>query len=113
MVRKQTKRNPNRATGQASVVRSSGTTVTLERIERSILLLRGEKVMLDADFASLYRVQTKVLMQAVKRNLERFPADFMFQLSKDEFEHLRSQSVTSSSWGGPRYCRGCDDRVED
>ena len=73
-----------------------------ERISRSILLLRGQKVMLDADLASLYEVETKVLVQAVKRNLVRFPEDFMFQLSKDEFADLRSQSVTSS-WGGRRY----------
>jgi hypothetical protein len=55
-----------------------------ERIERSILFIRGEKVMLDADLAVLYGVPTKVLNQAVKRNLDRFPRDFMFQLSKDE-----------------------------
>ena len=58
--------------------------------------------MLDADLASLYEVETKVLVQAVKRNLVRFPEDFMFQLSKDEFADLRSRSVTSS-WGGRRY----------
>lgn len=71
-------------------------------IERQIFLIRSEKVMLDADLAKLYGVDTKVLVQAVKRNIGRFPADFMFQLSKDEFEHLRSQIVTSS-WGGRRY----------
>lgn len=58
--------------------------------------------MLDADLAVLYGIETKVLVQAVKRNLDRFPVDFMFQLTKDEFEHLRSQSVTSR-WGGRRY----------
>ena len=72
------------------------------RIERHILLIRGEKVMLDADLATLYEVETRVLVQAVKRNIERFPTDFMFQLSKEEFDHLRSQAVTSS-WGGRRY----------
>lgn len=72
------------------------------QIERHILLIRGEKVMLDADLATLYEVETRVLTQAVKRNLGRFPADFMFQLSKEEFDHLRSQTVTSS-WGGRRY----------
>jgi len=77
--------------------------VPLERIERSILLLRGEKVMLDADLAVLYGVKTKVLIQAVKRNIDRFPSDFMFTLTKAEFDHLRSQSVTSSQWGGRRY----------
>jgi len=76
--------------------------VATERIERSILVLRGHKVMLDADLATLYDVPTKVLVQAVKRNLERFPQDFMFQLEKQELAILRSQSVTSS-WGGRRY----------
>ena len=59
--------------------------------------------MLDADLAKLYEVETKVLNQAVKRNIERFPEDFMFQLSEEEFDFLRSQSVTSSQWGGRRY----------
>lgn len=72
-----------------------------ERIERSIFVLRGEKVILDADIAELYGVQTKVLVQAVKRNLDRFPPDFMFQLTPEEADNLRSQSVTSS-WGGRR-----------
>lgn len=77
--------------------------IPAERIERSILLIRGEKVMLDSDLAELYGVETRVLVQAVKRNLGRFPVDFMFQLNKREFENLRSQSVTSSQWGGRRY----------
>jgi phage regulator Rha-like protein len=74
-----------------------------ERIESRILLIRGQKVMLDADLAALYGVETRVLVQAVKRNLERFPHDFMFQLNREEFHILRSQSVTSSHWGGRRY----------
>jgi hypothetical protein len=74
-----------------------------ERIERAIRLIRGEKVILDADLAALYDVATRVLVQAVRRNLERFPPDFMFQLTEEEFAILRSQSVTSSSWGGRRY----------
>ena len=78
-------------------------TVPAERILRSILSIRGEKVILDADIAALYGVETRVLIQAVKRNLDRFPADFMFQLDDEEFGHLRSQFVTSSSWGGRRY----------
>jgi hypothetical protein len=77
--------------------------IPMERIEQAIILLRGEKVMLDADLAVLYGVETRVLVQAVKRHQERFPADFMFQLSRVEFDHLRSQSVTSSQWGGRRY----------
>lgn len=74
-----------------------------DQIINSILFIRGHKVMLDADLASLYEVDTRVLVQAVKRNLERFPEDFMFQLSKTEFDFLRSQNVTSSQWGGRRY----------
>jgi hypothetical protein len=73
------------------------------QIERSILLIRGERVILDADLATLYEVATKVLLQAVKRQIERFPPDFMFQLTKEEFDLLRSRSVTSSQWGGRRY----------
>ncbi|MEW6659964.1 MAG: ORF6N domain-containing protein [Thermodesulfobacteriota bacterium] len=92
------------------------------RIERSILLIRGERVILDADLAALYEVETRVLIQAVKRNSERFPSDFMFQLTKEEVDLLRSQFVISktesridqgesgilksqiviSSWGGRR-----------
>jgi hypothetical protein len=77
--------------------------IPVERIEKAILLIRGQKVMLDADLADLYGVETKVLIQAVKRNLERFPGDFMFQLNQEEFAILRSQFVTSSNWGGRRY----------
>ncbi|PIU52875.1 MAG: DNA-binding protein [Deltaproteobacteria bacterium CG07_land_8_20_14_0_80_60_11] len=66
-----------------------------ERIEQAILLIRGEKVMLDADLAALYGVATRVLIQAVKRNAERFPPDFMFQLTKEEVDLLRSQIGTS------------------
>ena len=67
-----------------------------------IVSLREQRVMLDADLAELYGVQTKVLVQAVKRNLSRFPEDFMFQLSAEEFANLRSQSVTSSAGHGGR-----------
>ena len=77
--------------------------IPVDRIEKAILLIRGQKVMLDVDLAGLYGVETKVLVQAVKRNLERFPEDFMFQLSQEEFAILRSQIVTSSDWGGRRY----------
>ena len=74
-----------------------------ERIERSILLIRGHKVILDADLAALYGVETKQLIRAVKRNLPRFPGDFMFQLNEEEFENLRFHFGTSSQWGGRRY----------
>jgi phage regulator Rha-like protein len=66
-------------------------------------LIRGEKVILDADLAELYGVETRVLVQAVKRNQERFPEDFLFQLTAEEFTVLRSQYVTSRGWGGRRY----------
>jgi hypothetical protein len=74
-----------------------------ERVGRAIRLIRGEKVILDADLAELYGVATRVLVQAVKRNPERFPEDFMFQLTAEEFTVLRSQFVTSRGWGGRRY----------
>ncbi len=70
--------------------------IPLERIEQAILLIRGQKVMLDFDLAVLYDVPTKVLKQAVKRNIRRFPEDFMFQLSKVEMENWRSHFVTSN-----------------
>ena len=73
----------------------------LIQIQNLIYEVRGQKVMLDRDLASLYQVQTKVLNQTVKRNIKRFPADFMFQLTKEEFLNLKSQIVTSS-WGGIR-----------
>src|SRR3989338_3988128 len=72
-----------------------------ETIEQRIFLLRGQKVMLSTDLAELYGVEPKVMIQALKRNIERFPADFMFQLSRGEFDNLKSQIVTSS-WGGLR-----------
>lgn len=70
--------------------------INLENITSQILIIRGLKVMLDSDLASLYKVETRVLNQAVKRNIYRFPKDFMFQLSDEEWEYLKSQSVTSS-----------------
>ena len=75
--------------------------VPVERIQNSIILIRGNKVLLDRDLAALYGVETRVLIQAVKRNIERFPSDFMYQLTDKEFINLKSQFVTSS-WGGTR-----------
>lgn len=72
------------------------------RIARSILVIRGQRVLIDFDLARLYGVETKALNQAVKRNAERFPPDFMFGLTKDEMTNLKSQTVTSSPWGGRR-----------
>lgn len=70
--------------------------VKINEIEDRIFIVRGQRVMLDHELAGIYQVETKVLNQAVKRNLQRFPADFMFQLSESEFETIRSQNVTAS-----------------
>jgi hypothetical protein len=75
---------------------------TLEIIHNKIHVIRDQKVMLDFDLAQLYEIETKVLKQAVRRNIERFPEDFMFELTKEEHANLRSQIVTSS-YGGTRY----------
>jgi hypothetical protein len=87
--------------------------IPVERIERSILLIRGHKVMLDADLARLYGVETKALNRAVKRNLSRFPEDFMFQVTAEEFENLKCHigtsnlksqfAISGSGWGGRRH----------
>ncbi len=74
---------------------------SVERIAAGILVLRGHPVMLSTHLAELYGVEPRVLVQAVKRNLSRFPADFMFELSREELADLKSQRVTSS-WGGAR-----------
>ena len=74
----------------------------LKLIQQKIHEIRGQKVMLDFDLAELYEVETRVLNQAVKRNIERFPEDFMFQLTKEEWDNLKSQIVISS-WGGSRF----------
>jgi len=76
-------------------------TISLEAILPAVFVVRSVKAMLDSDLADLYGVETKQLNQAVKRNLDRFPADFMFQLNRNEYEILRSHNVTSS-WGGRR-----------
>lgn len=73
-----------------------------EVIMNKIYLLRGEKVMLDKDLAKMYGVETKRLKEQVKRNADRFPDDFMFELTTEEFGNLRSQ-IATSSWGGARY----------
>ena len=77
--------------------------VDIFSIQLLIHCIRDEKVILDRDLAKLYGVETKVLLRAVRRNLDRFPVDFMFQLTNQEFKDLRSQSGTSSQWGGRRY----------
>jgi ORF6N domain len=78
--------------------------VSIESIERRIYFIRGQKVMIDSDLAELYQVETKNLNRAVRRNLDRFPNDFMFQLTKEDLDNLRFQTGTSSSgYGGRRY----------
>lgn len=83
------------------VIAKSGFVVSAASIERSILLLHGHRVILSGDLAVFYDVEPRVLSQAVKRNADRFPADFMFVLSDDEWKNLKSQNVISS-WGGAR-----------
>jgi ORF6N domain len=78
--------------------------VPVSIIERRIYLIRNKKVMLSSDLAELYEVEVRSLVQAVKRNKERFPADFMFQLNAMEYQSLKSQIVISS-WGGARRAR--------
>ncbi len=75
-----------------------------EVIKQRIYIIRGQKVMLGQDIAELYQVQVKVLIQAMNRNKDRFPEDFVFQLNDDEYENLKSQFVTSS-WGGIRRAK--------
>jgi hypothetical protein len=74
----------------------------LEQIKSSILEIRGKKVILDFELAKLYQTETKRLKESVRRNIRRFPSDFMFELTAEEWENLRSQFATSS-WGGKRY----------
>ena len=73
----------------------------VDRIAQSILILRGQRVLLDSDLAALYCVETRRLNEQVRRNHERFPPDFIFELTSEEFSHLKSQFATSS-WGGRR-----------
>jgi len=83
--------------------RRDAETGLVERIESRILMLRGQKIMLDSDLAALYGVEAKNLKRAVRRNKDRFPDDFMFRLVKQEVASLRCQFGTSRSWGGRRY----------
>lgn len=82
---------------QSAQASGSEVSVPTERIERSILLIRGQKVMLDRDLAELYGVETRVLNQAVRRNIRRFPTDFMFQMRSEEFTKWKSQIVMSKT----------------
>ncbi len=74
--------------------------ISVQVIEQRIYFIRGQKVMVDSDLAELYQVETKALNQAVKRNIERFPQDFCFQLDKEEYDSLRSQSATIATGRG-------------
>ena len=84
---------------------SNASLIPAERIERRILLLRGQKVLLDSQLAELYEVDTKALNQAVKRNIDRFPEDFMFQLSEAEMEQVLRSQIVTSSWNENYGCR--------
>jgi ORF6N domain len=84
-----------------TMMKATHSLIPKESIEQRIYFLRGEKVMLSTDLARLYQVAPRVLVQAVKRNADRFPIDFMFQLTSKEFQNLKSQIVISS-WGGLR-----------
>ena len=99
------RQNPQSRTVRRATRKVRAPVVTPQQIARAIVLLRGQRVMLDATLAGLYGVETRVLIQAVKRNRERFPEDFLFQLKPEEAESLRSQSVISNatSRGGRRY----------
>ena len=77
--------------------------ISSERVENVIFTIRGYKILMDTHLAELYGVETRVLIQAVKRNEDRFPTDFMFQLTQNEFDSLRSQIVISKGKGGRRY----------
>ncbi|MDD5134405.1 MAG: ORF6N domain-containing protein [Phycisphaerae bacterium] len=85
------------------MVRERNAVIPIERVETKILLVRGQKVILDSDLADLYGVSTSRLNEQVKRNIARFPSDFMFQLTKRELTDLMSQiAISSSGWGGRR-----------
>jgi len=99
--RKEASMNIDVTTKQKSSSMSS-TQTDLPSIQSKIYILRNQQVMFDFDLAKLYGVETKRLKQAVKRNIHRFPPDFMFTVTSDELKNLRSQIVTSS-WGGTRY----------
>lgn len=89
--------------GGGDNVKELEVSVSVARIEKAIFLIRGQRVILDSVLAGLYGVETRSLVQAVKRNVKRFPPEFMFQLSEDEFNTLRSQIVISKGKGGRRY----------
>lgn len=91
-----------RAKQEEAVPETAAVLVPVERVERRILFIRGEKVILDADLAELYGVTTKRLNEQVRRNRDRFPPDFMFQLTPEEFDCLRSQNATSNVGRGGR-----------
>ncbi len=93
---------PCRRAGVGWTAAVADETALITEVEDSIRLIRSTRVMVDADLAALYGVETRALTQAVRRNADRFPDDFMFQLTDEEFEALKSQTVISSQWGGRR-----------
>jgi len=90
------------STARCCTLRIRAHVIPEKRILRAILLIRGQRVMLDSTLAELYGVETRAIVQAVKRNPERFPEDFLLQLTRRELDDLRSQIVISSAWGGRR-----------
>jgi hypothetical protein len=93
-----------KANKKLSIKKSEKSVILFEVIERKIFILRGKKIMIDRDLAELYGVSTAALNQAVKRNIDRFPEDFIFEFSKEEKDWWRSQFVTSKeAWGGTRH----------
>jgi hypothetical protein len=101
-VNKQGGRLENRKDGEMEATKMTYGTVVAP-LEQRIYTVRGQRVMLDADLAEVYGVETRALVQAVKRNAGRFPADFVFQMSEPEWDSLRSQIVISKGRGGRRY----------
>jgi ORF6N domain len=92
---------PKLDTAKRKSIPSTSVTPKPENLASMVLVIRGEKVLLDTDLSALYGVETKALNQAVKRNLDRFPEDFMFQLTPEEWERMRSQTVTSYAASNP------------
>ena len=94
---------------KAEIVQKDSANIQLLSIQQRIFVVRGQQVMLDRDLAQLYGVETKVLNQAVKRNIERFPIEFMFKPDNQELANLKSQIVTAS-WGGDRHLPHAESR---
>lgn len=88
---------------EKEIIQESDINIDEDAIKSLIYVVRGQQVMLDSDLAEMYQVETKVFNQAVKRNIERFPEEFCFRITREEYDTLRSQIVTSKEKGGRRY----------